>query len=134
MMNASMYSILADAILIVHFAFVGFVVLGFVLILIGLLAKWSWIHNRKFRIAHLAAVGVVVLQAWFGQLCPLTTWENELRRLAGQSAYKESFIEHWLHQILFYQAEPWVFTTIYTIFGALVLVAWYLGRRDSKHK
>ena len=133
-MNATTYGILADAILIVHFAFVAFVVVGFLLILIGLLAKWSWIHNRIFRIAHLAAIAVVVLQAWFGQLCPLTIWENDLRRLAGQSGYTESFIEHWLHQILFYQAEPWVFTTIYTIFGALALVAWYVGRRDSKLK
>ena len=133
-MSATTYGILADAILIVHFAFVAFVVVGFLLILIGLLAKWSWIHNRIFRIAHLAAIAVVVLQAWFGQLCPLTIWENDLRRLAGQSGYTESFIEHWLHQILFYQAEPWVFTTIYTIFGALALVAWYVGRRDSKLK
>jgi len=129
-----MYGILADTILIGHFAFVVFVVFGFLLILIGLLAKWSWIHNRKFRIAHLAAIGVVVLQAWFGQLCPLTIWENELRRLAGQSGYTESFIEHWLHQVLFYQAEAWVFTTIYTVFGVLVLAAWLLGRRASKRK
>jgi hypothetical protein len=131
-MNPGMYGILADAILIVHFAFVVFVVLGFLLILTGLMAKWMWIHNRKFRIAHLAAIAVVVLQAWFGQLCPLTIWENDLRRLAGQSGYTESFIEHWLHRILFYQAEPWVFTTIYTVFGALVFAVWLLGRRARK--
>ena len=114
MNDAALYSLLADTILVIHFAFVVFVVLGFVLILLGLLMRWSWVHNRKFRITHLAAIGVVVLQAWFGQLCPLTILENELRRLAGQSVYSESFVEHWLHRVLFYQAEPWVFIAMYT--------------------
>jgi hypothetical protein len=111
---------------------VVFVVAGFVLILAGLLAHWTWIHNRVFRIAHLVAIGVVVLQAWFGQLCPLTVWENELRRRAGQSGYSESFVEHWLHKILFYEAEPWVFTAIYTVFGVLVALIWFLGRRKGR--
>ena len=133
MMDAGLYGVLAAAILVIHFAFVVFVVFGFLLILIGLLARWSWIHNRAFRITHLAAIGIVVLQAWFDRICPLTLWENELRRRAGASGYTETFVEHWLHKILFYQAEPWVFTTIYTVFGALVLLAWFLGRRDGKH-
>jgi hypothetical protein len=133
-MGAKQYSVLADTMLVVHFAFVVFVVLGFLLILIGLLARWSWIHNLYFRIAHLTAIGIVVLQAWFGRFCPLTIWENELRRKAGQSGYAESIIEHWLHKILFYQAEPWVFTAIYTCFGILVLLVWILGRRGSKNK
>jgi len=131
-MDTNLYGVLADGILIVHFAFVAFVVFGFLLILIGLLNRWTWIHNRYFRIMHLVAIGIVVLQAWFNQICPLTLWENELRRRAGESGYTESFIEHWLHKILFYQAEPWVFTTIYTLFGALVLAAWFLGRRSRK--
>ena len=132
MNDAGLYGLMADTILVIHFAFVVFVVFGFMLILTGLLARWSWIHNRNFRIAHLAAVGFVVLQAWLGQLCPLTVWENELRRRAGQSRYSETFVEHWLHDILFYQAEPWVFTTIYTCFGTLVVLVWLLGKRDER--
>jgi hypothetical protein len=131
MIDARLYSLIADTILVIHFAFVVFVVFGFMLTLVGLLAPWSWIHNRKFRFSHLAAVGFVVLQAWLGQLCPLTTWENEFRRRAGQSEYSETFIEHWLHEILFYQAEPWVFTTIYTCFGAVVVLVWFLGKRSE---
>lgn len=132
MNDADLYSLLADAMLVIHFAFVVFVVIGFMLILLGLLAHWSWIHNRIFRITHLAAIGIVVLQAWLGQLCPLTVWENELRRRAGQSGYTETFVEHWLHEVLFYQAEPWVFTTIYTGFGVLVVLVWFLGKRSKK--
>ena len=132
MNDARLYSLIADTILVIHFAFVVFVVFGFMLILVGLLARWSWIRNRIFRFTHLAAVGYVVLQAWLGQLCPLTIWENELRRRAGQSDYTETFVEHWLHEILFYQAEPWVFTTIYTCFGALVVLVWFLDRRSER--
>ena len=127
-----LYKLLADSLLVIHFAFVVFVVFGFLLILVGLLASWSWVHNRKFRIMHLVAIGIVVLQAWFGQLCPLTLWEIELRRLAGQSGYTETFVEHWLHEVLFYQAEPWVFTTIYTCFGVLVVLVWFLGKRRRR--
>jgi len=129
MNDADLYRLLADTILVVHFAFVVFVVGGFMLILVGLLARWSWVHNRVFRVTHLAAIGIVVLQAWFAQLCPLTIWENALRRRAGQPDYTESFVEHWLHEILFYEAAPWVFTTVYTCFGVLVVLIWFLGRR-----
>ena len=120
---------IADAILVIHFAFVLFVVFGFALILLGLLARWRWIHNRVFRVTHLAAIGIVVVQAWFGQLCPLTLWENELRRRAGQPDYPETFVAHWLHQILFYQAESWVFTAGYTCFGGLVVLVWFLEKK-----
>ena len=132
MSDAGLYGLMADTILIIHFTFVVFVVIGFMLILIGLFARWSWVQNPMFRIAHLAAVGFVVLQAWLGRLCPLTIWENELRRRAGQLGYTETFVEHWLRDILFYQAAPWVFTTIYTCFGALVVLVWFLGRRDVR--
>jgi len=132
MNNAELYSLLADTILVIHFAFVVFVVFGFFLILLGLLARWSWVHNRKFRIAHLAAIGIVVLQAWLGQLCPLTVWENEFRRRAGQSGYSQTFVEHWLHELLFYDAAPWIFTAIYTCFGVLVVLVWFVGRRRRR--
>ena len=128
------YSLLADTVLIIHFAFVVFVVFGLVLIIIGLLNRWSWVRNRVFRVTHLVAVGVVVLQGWLGQLCPLTIWENELRRRAGEPDYSETFVEHWLHEILFYQAEPWVFTTIYTCFGALVVLVWLLSRHSEESR
>ncbi len=131
MHNAGLYSLSADALLVIHFSFVLFVVFGFVLILLGLLARWSWIHNRIFRITHLTAIGIVVLQAWLGQLCPLTDWENKLRHLAGQSGYEQTFVEHWLHKVLFFQAEPWVFTTIYSCFGALVVLVWCLRPRGG---
>ena len=128
------YRLLADAVLLLHFAFVVFVVGGFALILAGLARHWAWVRNRWFRLAHVLAIGIVVAQAWLGAICPLTTWENALRRRAGQDPYSETFMQHWLHKLLFYDAEPWVFTAIYTLFGAVVLLVWWLSRPHSNDR
>jgi hypothetical protein len=123
MNSARLYSLLADGLLILHLLLILFVIGGFLAVLIGYWRRWSWISNPWFRFLHLAAIGTVVVQTWFGASCPLTVWENRLRQLAGREAYGEAFIEHWLHELIFYQAETWVFGLIYTLFGALVLLA-----------
>lgn len=127
-MSEQHYLVAADAVLLVHTLFVAFVVFGLLLILAGGVLAWSWVRNRRFRILHLAAIGVVVVQAWFGMICPLTTVEMWLRSRAGDAVYQGSFISHWLDSILYYQAPAWVFAVCYTAFGALVAVSWYLVR------
>ena len=122
------WRILADAILYVHGGFVAFVVFGLVLILIGLWRRWSWVRSFWFRLAHLLAIAVVVGQAWAGVVCPLTTLENALRRRAGMATYPGGFLAYWVHEILFYRAEWWVFAIAYTLFGALVLLTFVFGR------
>ena len=118
------YLVLADALLLVHVVFVAFVVVGQLLILAGGVMSWSWVRGFKFRVAHIAAIGIVVVQSWFGIVCPLTTWEMALRAKAGASTYAGSFIAHWLGELLYYQAPQWVFALAYTLFGALVLASW----------
>ncbi|MCH7671175.1 MAG: DUF2784 domain-containing protein [Proteobacteria bacterium] len=118
------YQLLADAVLILHTLIVVFIVVGLLLILIGGVRKWTWIVNPWFRVAHLVGIGTVVLQAWLGVLCPLTTLEMWLRQQAGSLIYRESFIQYWLQKILFYQAPLWVFAVAYTAFALLVLMAW----------
>jgi polyferredoxin len=122
------YTLAADAVLLVHALFVAFVVIGQALILAGLWRGWRWVRNFRFRVTHLAAIGIVVAQGWLGVLCPLTVLENVLRRRAGQAPYAHSFIGHWLQRIIFYEAEAWVFTALYTAFGALVVLTWIYGR------
>jgi len=123
-----LYLIAADAILLIHVLFVVFVVLGLLLIFAGKLLAWRWVHNFSFRLTHLVAIGVVVLQAWLGAICPLTVWEMNLREKAGDSVYEGSFIAHWLQTLLYYQAAEWVFALLYTLFGALVIASWYWVR------
>lgn len=128
MTDVMFMSLLADTILVVHFLFVCFVVLGLVAIYLGYFLNWSWVRNRFFRIAHLLGIGIVVLQSWLGMICPLTTWEMALREAAGESVYVGSFIQHWLHHLLFFDAPQWVFMVLYTAFGALVLASWLVVR------
>ena len=123
-----LYAFAADALLITHVLFVVFIVSGLVLIFIGRFLCWRWVRNPWFRIAHLLGIGFVVLQSWFGAICPLTIWEMELRSREGETVYQGSFITHWLQELLYYQAPPWVFVVCYTVFGALVLSSWFFIR------
>lgn len=119
------YQILADAVLAVHVAIVVFVVGGLLLILLGNRLGWQWVNRPWFRYLHLMAIGVVVLQAWLGVLCPLTTLEMWLRAEAGEAGYTGSFVQHWLQRLLYYEAPPWVFIAAYSLFGLAVLFAWW---------
>lgn len=131
MSSKTFFLVAADAVSLTHALFVVFVIFGLVLILAGKLFSWSWVRNRWFRLAHLTAIGVVVLQVWLGVICPLTTWEMELRSRAGEAVYAGSFIAHWLERLLYYQAPAWVFIVCYTLFGLLVVLSWFLVRPRS---
>lgn len=128
-MDASFFYLLAaDVILFLHVLIVIFNVFGLVLIIIGYAFNWSWIRNPWFRFAHVAAISVVIVQSWIGVVCPFTTLEMSLRSKAGETVYTDTFISHWLDSILFYQASPWFFVILYTLFGLLVVVSWIVVR------
>ena len=120
-------SALADLVLVVHALFVAFVVVGFALILVGIARRWAWVRSPLVRYAHLAAIGIVALQSWFGIECPLTTLETALRVRAGEAGYGTSFIQYWLYRVLYFRAESWVFTVLYTAFGMAVLLVWWFA-------
>jgi hypothetical protein len=136
MESQALYSLAADALLVTHVLFVAFMVFGLMLIFVGKYLSWQWVRNRWFRVTHLLGMGVVVLQALFGVICPLTIWEMDLRSKAGETVYEGSFIRHWLHELLFYQAPSWVFVVCYAVFGGLVLAGWFWvrPRRAAKRK
>lgn len=118
------YQWLADAVLVLHLAVVLFVVGGLVAVIVGNRRGWRWVNRPVFRLAHLGAIGFVVLQAWLGATCPLTLLENHLRERAGQTGYGGSFIEHGVQALLYYQAPEVVFVSIYTLFFCLVVGTW----------
>lgn len=127
-----LYQVLADVALSVHFAIVVFVVGGLVFIVAGGLRCWRLAGSLWFRLMHLAAIAVVVAQAWFGEVCPLTALEMWLRAKARGTTYSGSFIQHWLQRLLYYEAPPWVFTLAYSLFGVAVLAAWWYSPPRSK--
>ena len=123
--NSKDFLLAADIVLVLHVLFVAFIVIGLVSVFIGELLSWSWIRNPWFRLLHLVAIGVVVIQAWFGIICPLTMLEMELRLQAADMVYTGSFISYWLGKVLYYELPPWVFVFSYTIFAAVVIYSWF---------
>ncbi|TYT27172.1 DUF2784 domain-containing protein [Luteimonas viscosa] len=137
-MNSGRAALLADAILALHVGVVAFVVLGLLAILAGGPLGWRWIRGLAFRATHLLLMLVIALQAWMGQLCPLTVWEQALRIRAGQDTYGESFIQYWLSRLIFFEAPWWVFVFAYSAFAGLVIACWWrwppVRRRASSRR
>lgn len=110
------HRLLADALVVVHLAFVLFVVLG------GLLAlRWpraAWVHLP-------AALWGAWIE-WAGWICPLTPLENRLRERGGQSGYDTTFVEQYIVPVLY---PPGLSREVQWVLGALVVavnVAVYL--------
>ncbi len=117
--------IAADLIVLVHFAFVIFVVAG------GLLAlKWP-----KMAYLHIPAA---VWGAWIGfanWICPLTPLENHLRLLAGEAGYAGGFIEHYITRILYpagLTAGMRVMLGVAVVAANLMVYRVYFARRRSR--
>jgi hypothetical protein len=107
------YHVLADLVLMVHFAFVLFAVLGGFLVL-----KWrslAWIQVPVFLWATL-----IELTGW---VCPLTPLENWLREKGGGLVYRSDFIEHYILRLLY----PATLTRSWQIFLGLLVLSFNLG-------
>lgn len=124
-----MQPLVADALLVLHFAIAAFVVGGLVLVWIGAAAGWAWVRNPWFRYAHLGAIVFVAAEALLGYACPLTVWEDLLRG----GVRPESFIGRWVYRLLYYHAPEWVFTTAYAGWAAATVITLILvpARRRS---
>ena len=85
------YRLGADLVLIVHLAFVLFVVLGGLLV-----SRWTWVMR-----IHLAALCWGALVELAGWVCPLTPLEGRLRELGGQAAYEGDFVGHHITGFLY---------------------------------
>jgi len=103
----------ADALLVLHFAVVAFIVGGLLLTWLGAAAGWRWVRNPWFRYAHLAAIGFVAVEALLGYACPLTVWEDLLRG----GLRPASFVGRWAYRLLYYDAPEWVFTVLYVLWA-----------------
>ena len=83
--------VFADLVVLLHAAFVVFVVTGGVLV-------WRWHRVVWF---HLPAAIWGMLIEFRGWICPLTPLENWLRRLAGEAGYGGGFIEHYVIPVVY---------------------------------
>jgi hypothetical protein len=121
------YGFLADALVAVHAAFVAFVVFGQLVIMIGVVRRWAWVRNLWFRTVHLLAIGYVAWEAAAGIACPLTTWENDLRALAGQPVSDASFVGRLFHNLLFINVGESFLPLVHIGFGLVVLLTFFVA-------
>jgi len=91
------WSLLADSLVILHFAFTAFVIFG------GFLT-WRW---PKVAFAHLPALAWGCWVEVSHSICPLTPWENHLRQLGGEAGYSGGFLAHYLVRVLYPPALTW---------------------------
>jgi len=119
----------ADAVVLIHFGFILFVLLG------GMLAwKWRWVPWL-----HLPAALWGVLIEFSGGICPLTPLENRLRQAAGGDGYPGSFIERYLLPVI-YPAE--LTRDVQVLLGLLVIAVnlgiygllWIRRKKDNKNR
>jgi polyferredoxin len=109
---------MADALLVVHFTIVVFIVAGLVLVWVGAALGWGWVRNPWFRYLHLGAIAYVAGEAVLGVMCPLTVWEDMLRG----GVRTESFVGRWVRYFLYYEAPEWVFTVAYVAWALATLL------------
>jgi hypothetical protein len=104
-----LYRVAADLLVLLHLAFILFVVAGGLAVF-----KWPWM-----ALLHIPAAAWGAMIEYKGWICPLTPWENNLRKLAGGEGYTEGFIEHYILQIIY---PPGLTRDMQTTLGTVVIL------------
>lgn len=118
-----MYTLLADVVVILHMAFIVFVVLG------GLLALvWRWVPWL-----HIPAAVWGALTEFLGLVCPLTPLENSLREAGTGEAYTGDFVSHYVLPLIYpaglTEAIQWVLGGIVVIINLVIYTYVWVARR-----
>jgi hypothetical protein len=119
---------LADATVVVHLAYLAFIPVG------GMLAlRWPRLVGP-----HLAAVAVALVSITIGFDCPLTTWEQSLRRHGGQRPYTNGFVDHYLTGRMYPHGDAWAVQALFAICivlsYAVLCERMMRSRRSSTHR
>ena len=114
-----LYRVLADAVVVVHLAFIMFVATG------ALLA-WRW---PSLVWVHLPALAWGVATIAIGLPCPLTSIEKGLRRLGGAGGYEGGFVDRYVEDVVY----PDEYSLVLRALAAVAVVAGYLGRARRVH-
>jgi hypothetical protein len=117
-----MARVFVEAVVVLHFAFLAFIVLG------GFLA-WRW---RGVIYAHLVAGVWAILSLTIDLTCPLTVWENHFRGLAGMPLLETGFIDHYIDGVWYPESASML---VQLVLGSIVLLSWagfYAGGRAAR--
>ena len=124
-MNGSQVGpILAAAVFWIHVGVILFNVFGLVAVPLGAWLGWRFVRIFWWRALHLAALGIVALQAVFGRACLLTLWQSDLG--SGAGAPPEPLIQHWVTSLIYWPLPIWVFAILYVAIWIYALALWRL--------
>ena len=122
---------LAELVLAVHVAIIGFNIFGLIAIPLGAWRRWSFVRAPVWRWLHLASLAVVALQAIAGRACFLTNWQG---RLSGVQA-SQPLIMRWVNAMVFWPLPVWVFSTLYlAVFAYTLLLFWLVPPRRAMRR
>lgn len=120
-----LYKILADIIVVMHFAWILFMLIGFIFTIAGFF--WKRFFDRwLFRTVHLFGIIYVSTLALMGKYCPLTIWENTLRQEYDPNlTYPGSFMIHYAEKLVYPDINPLIIqipTTFIAVFSILAFI------------
>ncbi|CAM3644193.1 DUF2784 family protein [Polynucleobacter antarcticus] len=113
-------NVLADLVLLAHFAIAVFLVVGMLLIPLGAYWQWSWVRAPRLRQIHAGLMILIALEAFFHITCPLTVLEALLRHTDPP----ESFWAEQLSKILYWDLPLEFFTILYGCCVVWLLYLW----------
>jgi hypothetical protein len=120
------YRLLADLIVAVHFLWILFMFLGFILTLLGFFNR-QFFERWIFRLSHLIGIAYVSALVAIGKYCPLTVWENSLRAKYDPSlTYPGSFIAHYIEKFVYPDINPFLIQGITAFIAVFTLVVFII--------
>jgi hypothetical protein len=121
------YARLADFVVVIHIAYVAYIIAGLGLILVGWRRRWPWVRNLWFRLTHLVAILIVVLELILQTTCPLTVLELNLRSWAGQPVTATPFVDRLMHFVLLGWLPGAVTNSTYVLVALVIAVTFVLA-------
>jgi hypothetical protein len=116
-----MNAVVGQLVLALHVLVIAFNVAGLLLIPLGARLNWRVVRIRWLRLAHLASLAVVALQAALGRACFLTLWQSDIT-----GAAETPLIMRWVNSVIYWPLPIWVFTALYLAVFAYVVALWWL--------
>lgn len=112
---------IGQSVLALHLAVIAFNLAGLVVIPLGAKLGWSLVRIRWLRLAHLASLAIVALQAVLGRACFLTIWQADLT-----GGREEPLIMRWVNGVIYWPLPIWAFTALYLAVFAYVAALWWI--------
>ncbi len=129
-----LYRIFSEAIIAIHFLFILFMLLGFLLTVYALFFRQKFFDWWLFRSLHLLGIFYVGSLSILGKYCPLTLLENQLMsRYEASSVYSGSFIVHYLEKLIYPDVNP-LTIQIPTVLIAVFTIGAFIVKPPKKIK